>query len=64
MLKIVSVAENCPSILIDRTDLTRIGRYESGWADSDTVGASARRGILEEVVRDISALKNESDGPA
>src|ERR1700744_2572990 len=32
-----------------------------GWADSDGAGASARRGLSEEVVRDISARKNEPE---
>jgi Fe-S cluster assembly protein SufB len=39
--------------------LAGLGRYEYGWADSDVAGASARRGLNEEVVRDISAKKNE-----
>jgi Fe-S cluster assembly protein SufB len=43
------------------TDLEGLGRYEYGWADSDSAGASARRGLNEEVVRDISAKKNEPD---
>src|SRR5262245_33522529 len=41
--------------------LARLGRYEYGWADTDTAGASARRGLNEEVVRDISAKKNEPE---
>ena len=32
-------------------ELEGIGRYEYGWADSDSAGASARRGLSEEVVR-------------
>lgn len=39
--------------------LKDLGRYEYGWADSDTAGASARRGLNEDVVRDISGRKNE-----
>jgi Fe-S cluster assembly protein SufB len=39
--------------------LAGLGRYEYGWADSDTAGASARRGLNEDVVRDISAKKSE-----
>ncbi len=39
--------------------LKDLGRYEYGWADSDTAGASARRGLSDEVVGDISRLKNE-----
>ena len=38
-----------------RPELEGIGHYEYGWADSDAAGASARRGLSEEVVRDISA---------
>ncbi|HEY9495193.1 MAG TPA: Fe-S cluster assembly protein SufB [Intrasporangium sp.] len=41
--------------------LKDIGRYEYGWADSDVAGESARRGLNEEVVRDISARKNEPE---
>ena len=39
--------------------LKDIGRYEYGWADSDTAGASARRGLSDEVVTDISDRKSE-----
>jgi hypothetical protein len=39
--------------------LAGLGRYEYGWADSDTAGSAARRGLNEEVVRDISAKKSE-----
>ncbi len=39
--------------------LAGIGSYKFGWADSDVAGASAKRGLSEEVVRDISAKKNE-----
>ncbi|XVV01402.1 Fe-S cluster assembly protein SufB [Actinosynnema sp. CA-248983] len=41
--------------------LASIGNYEFGWADSDVAGASARRGLNEDVVRDISAKKNEPE---
>jgi Fe-S cluster assembly protein SufB len=41
--------------------LARLARYEYGWADTDTAGATARRGLNEEVVRDISAKKNEPE---
>ncbi len=39
--------------------LAGLGRYEYGWHDQDSAGSSARRGLSEEVVRDISARKNE-----
>jgi Fe-S cluster assembly protein SufB len=41
--------------------LATLGRYEYGWADSDAAGAAARRGVNEDVVRDISAKKNEPE---
>jgi Fe-S cluster assembly protein SufB len=42
-------------------ELEGLDRYKFGWADSDTAGESARRGLSEEVVRDISARKNEPE---
>ena len=41
--------------------LEGLGTYRFGWSDSDAAGASARRGLSEEVVRDISARKNEPE---
>ena len=38
-----------------------LGRYQYGWADADVAGASATRGINEDVVRDISRRKNEPE---
>jgi len=42
-------------------ELAVADRYEYGWADADTAGALARRGLNEDVVRQISALKNEPE---
>ena len=42
-------------------ELEGLGRYKFGWADSDAAGALARRGLSEDVVREISALKNEPE---
>ncbi|GGW63125.1 Fe-S cluster assembly protein SufB [Streptomyces xantholiticus] len=42
-------------------ELEGLGTYEFGWADSDAAGAAAKRGLSEEVVRDISAKKNEPE---
>ncbi len=39
--------------------LKDLGRYEYGWADSDTAGATAKRGLSEDTVRDISSRKSE-----
>src|SRR5689334_9896789 len=41
--------------------LARLGNYEYGWADSDVAGTAARRGLNEDVVRDISAKKDEPE---
>ena len=41
--------------------IASLGRYGYGWADSDTAGASAQRGLSEAVVRDISAKKDEPE---
>jgi len=42
-------------------ELDGLGRYDFGWADKDVAGANARRGINEDVVRDISAKKDEPE---
>ena len=39
--------------------LKDLGTYAFGWSDSDTAGETARRGLNDEVVSDISARKNE-----
>jgi len=48
-------------ILIDRPELEGLGVYEFGWHDTDQAGQTAQRGLTEEVVRSISALKNEPE---
>jgi Fe-S cluster assembly protein SufB len=40
-------------------ELEGIGRYQFGWADSDVAGSTAKRGLNEDVVRNISTLKSE-----
>ena len=45
-------------ILEMNPELEGIGNYEYGWADSDEAGQVAKRGLDEDVVRDISAKKN------
>ena len=45
----------------DEEIIDSIGAYGYGWHDSDVAGASARRGLNEDVVRDISAKKNEPE---
>ena len=46
---------------IAHPELEGLERYKFGWSDSDAAGESARRGLSEEVVRDISALKGEPE---
>ncbi len=41
--------------------IASIGSYEYGWHDTDTAGAAAQRGLSEDVVRNISHLKNEPE---
>ena len=41
--------------------IASIGTYAYGWHDPDAAGVSARRGLSEEVVRNISALKDEPE---
>jgi Fe-S cluster assembly protein SufB len=41
--------------------INELGRYEYGWHDANDAGATARRGLNEDVVRDISAKKNEPE---
>ena len=45
--------------IIDRPELEGLGNYEFGWHDADVAGASAKRGINESVVSDISRRKDE-----
>jgi len=44
---------------IAHPELDGIGKYEYGWADKTDAGSNSRRGLNEEVVRDISSKKNE-----
>src|SRR5690606_38850332 len=42
-------------------ELEGLGKYQWGWHDSDEAGAKARRGLSEEIVREISAMKDEPE---
>ncbi|MDQ1670517.1 MAG: Fe-S cluster assembly protein SufB, partial [Actinomycetota bacterium] len=46
---------------IAHPELEGLGRYQFGWADPDSAGSTARRGLNEDVVRDISMKKNEPE---
>ena len=41
--------------------IDQLGRYKFGWSDTDTAGATAKRGLSEDVVRDISGRKSEPE---
>ena len=37
-------------------ELEGLGKYEYGWSDKDVAGANVKRGLNEDVVRDISKI--------
>ena len=41
--------------------IAELSNYEYGWRDTDSAGQRARRGLNEDVVRDISAKKGEPE---
>ena len=47
------------AVLTQDEQIDALGRYKFGWSDSDVAGSGARRGLSEDVVRNISALKDE-----
>ncbi|WP_022870817.1 Fe-S cluster assembly protein SufB [Yaniella halotolerans] len=48
-------------VLDANPELEGIGAYEFGWHDPDEAGENAQRGINEDVVRNISTLKEEPE---
>jgi len=48
-------------VLLDRPELESLGQYEFGWHDPDQAGETAKRGLSEDVVNEISALKEEPE---
>jgi Fe-S cluster assembly protein SufB len=56
-----TAAERAGTPLTQEETIAALGKYQFGWADSDTAGASAQRGLSEAVVRDISGKKNEPE---
>ncbi len=55
-----STAPSSPVLTQDQ-QIEALSSYKFGWADSDTAGATAKRGLSETVVRDISAKKSEPE---
>jgi Fe-S cluster assembly protein SufB len=56
--KIETAKSKAAKIEQDAT-IESLANYDYGWSDDNDAGTNARRGINEEVVRDISAKKNE-----
>ena len=50
-----------PTPMTQDETIASIGNYNYGWHDANDAGATARRGLSEEVVRNISSLKNEPE---
>ena len=55
------VTPTVPESLTQDETIASLGTYGYGWSDSDAAGASARRGINDDVVRDISDKKSEPE---
>jgi Fe-S cluster assembly protein SufB len=55
-----SVAPQGP-VLTQDEQIEALSRYKFGWADTDVAGQAAKRGLSDEVVRDISAKKSEPE---
>src|ERR671917_198061 len=55
-----STQQPAPALTQDE-QIDQLGRYQYGWADADVAGAPARRGLSEDVVRDISVRKDEPE---
>ncbi|HEX8303385.1 MAG TPA: Fe-S cluster assembly protein SufB [Jatrophihabitans sp.] len=45
--------------LLQGEQIEALSTYKFGWSDTDVAGSTARRGLNSDVVRNISALKNE-----
>ena len=56
----VTTAESSAPMTQDET-IASLGTYGYGWSDSDVAGSSAKRGLSEAVVRDISDKKSEPE---
>jgi Fe-S cluster assembly protein SufB len=57
----MSMTTAAERVLIQDEQIESLSTYKFGWSDTDAAGATARRGLNEDVVRDISAKKNEPE---
>jgi len=51
--------ESQGTVISQNEHIEALSKYAWGWSDSDTAGATAVRGLNEDVVRNISAMKSE-----
>ncbi len=51
--------ESQGTVISQDEHIEALSKYAWGWSDSDTAGATAVRGLNEDVVRNISAMKSE-----
>ena len=57
-----TVLEAAPEQLTQDEVIASVGgKYAYGWHDSDAAGQAAKRGLSEEVIREISAIKGEPE---
>ncbi|MGZ4560769.1 MAG: Fe-S cluster assembly protein SufB, partial [Mycobacteriaceae bacterium] len=57
----VDATATVPAAMTQDETIASLGQYAFGWSDSDAAGATAKRGLSEEVVRDISDKKDEPE---
>ncbi|WP_026917878.1 Fe-S cluster assembly protein SufB [Gordonia shandongensis] len=57
----MTVTDPAGTQLTQEETIASFDRYGYGWSDNDEAGASAKRGLSEAVVRDISAKKDEPE---
>lgn len=55
------MAQSSDEKMSDEEIIASFGAYEYGWHDKDEAGQKAKRGLNEQVVREISSIKNENE---
>ena len=55
------MAQSSDERMSDEEIIASFGAYEYGWHDKDEAGENAKRGLNEDVVREISSIKGENE---
>ncbi|WP_166977326.1 Fe-S cluster assembly protein SufB [Actinomyces sp. zg-332] len=55
------MAQSSDEKMSDEEIIASFGAYEYGWHDKDEAGQNAKRGLNEDVVREISSIKSEAE---